>query len=102
MTDGWRRNLYVIWIATFTSMVGGQLAMPFIPLFIQRDLGVSDPGQAAIWAGLANAGTGVAMAIMAPIWGVLADRHGRKAMLVRAQFAIAASNTVSSMVAAPW
>ena len=102
MTDGWRRNLYVIWIATFASMVGGQLAMPFIPLFIYRDLGVSDPGTAAIWAGIANAFQGIVMAVMSPIWGILADRHGRKPMLVRAQFAIGAANAISAFTVAPW
>src|SRR5438067_12461848 len=75
---GWRRNLYVIWLATFASIAGASLAMPFLPLFINRDLGVTDPGMAAIWTGLATAGSGVVQAIMSPIWGLLADRHGRK------------------------
>jgi DHA1 family multidrug resistance protein-like MFS transporter len=102
MIEGWRRNLYVIWLATFASLAGGHLAMPFLPLFIQQDLGVSDPGQAAIWSGLANAASGLAMATMAPIWGSLADRHGRKPMLVRAQFGMGAANVVSAFVGAPW
>ena len=102
MHKGWRRNLYVIWLATFASLAGGHLAMPFLPLFIQRDLGVGDPGQAAIWSGLANAVSGFAMAAMAPIWGSLADRHGRKPMLVRAQFGMGAANVVSAFVGAPW
>ena len=102
MKDGWRRNLYVIWLVTFASLAGGHLAMPFLPLFIQQDLGVSDLGQAAIWSGLANAASGLAMATMAPIWGSLADRHGRKPMLVRAQFGMGAANVVSAFVGAPW
>jgi DHA1 family multidrug resistance protein-like MFS transporter len=102
MKEPWQRNLYVIWIATFASMVGGQLAMPFIPLFINRDLGVTDPGMAAIWAGIANAGQGIVMAVMSPIWGVLADRHGRKPMLVRAQFAIGATNAIAAFTVSPW
>lgn len=83
-------------------MLANNLALPFIPLYVQRDLGVSNPRDAAIWAGLATASTGLAMAMMAPIWGLLADRHGRKAMLVRAQFALALSNTASGLVLAPW
>ncbi|MDP8923728.1 MAG: MFS transporter [Chloroflexota bacterium] len=102
MHEGWRRNLYVIWLATFASLVGGNLALPFLPLFIQQDLGVSDPGTAAVWAGLASAMGGVAMAVMAPIWGSIADRHGRKAMLVRAQFAMGAANATQAFVGAPW
>ena len=99
--EGWRRNLYVVWFATFASLTGGSLVQPFLPLFINRDLGVSDPGTAAIWFGLATSGGGVAQAIMAPIWGVLADRHGRKAMLVRAQFAIGAANGTLAFVGSP-
>jgi DHA1 family multidrug resistance protein-like MFS transporter len=100
-SSDWRRSLTVIWIVTFASMVGGHLAMPFLPLYIHTELGVDDIGDAAIWAGLATAGTGVMMAATAPLWGVLADRHGRKAMLVRAQFAIGLSNAVSGLVVTP-
>ncbi|MGE3272504.1 MAG: MFS transporter [Chloroflexota bacterium] len=99
---GWRRNLYVVWFATFASLTGGSLVQPFLPLFINRDLGIADPGVAAIWFGLATSGGGVAQALMAPIWGILADRHGRKAMLVRAQFAIGAANGTLSIVGSPW
>ena len=102
MMEGWRRNLYVVWFATFASLTGGSLVQPFLPLFINRDLGVSDPGTAAIWFGLATSGGGIAQAILAPIWGILADRHGRKAMLVRAQFAIGAANASMSFVGSPW
>ena len=100
--EGWRRNLYVVWFATFASLTGGSLVQPFLPLYINRDLGVSDPGTAAIWFGLATSGGGIAQAIMAPIWGVLADKHGRKAMLVRAQFAIGAANGSLAFVGSPW
>lgn len=102
MMEGWRRNLYVVWFATFASLTGGSLVQPFLPLFINRDLGVSDPGTAAVWFGLATSGGGIAQAILAPIWGILADRHGRKAMLVRAQFAIGAANASMSFVGSPW
>ncbi|MFN8525097.1 MAG: MFS transporter [Chloroflexota bacterium] len=100
--EQWRKNLRVIWFATFVSLVGGNLAMPFLPLFIHQDLGVSDPREAAVWSGLATAGSGIAMAIMAPIWGALADRHGRKQMLVRAQFAMGLANAISATTAVPW
>ncbi len=100
--EGWRRNLYVVWFATFASLTGGSLVQPFLPLFINRDLGVTDPGMAAIWFGLATSGGGVAQAVMAPIWGVLADKHGRKSMLVRAQFAIGTANGLLAFVGSPW
>ena len=42
--------------------------------------------EAAFWSGIANGGAGLAMFISAPLWGIIADRWGRKPMLLRAQF----------------
>lgn len=101
MREGWRRNLYVIWIVAFTSISGGSMVQPFLPLFIYHDLGVGDPSLAAFWSGLAISAGGIAQGVMAPFWGIMADRHGRKAMVVRAQFGIFTANTLLSMVGSP-
>jgi len=61
------------------------LGLPFLPLYIQS-LGVRDPQTAALWAGASATASGVAMAVMAPVWGRLADRFGAKAMVLRATF----------------
>ncbi len=79
----WRRNLVALWFAEFTAIFGFSFAFPFLPLFL-RELGVRDPGQLAIYTGITGGASGLALAIMSPIWGILADRYGRKAMLVRA------------------
>jgi MFS family permease len=55
-------------------------------LFMARDLGVHDSHQLAFWVGLAPAALGLSLAVASPIWGVAADRFGRKPMLVRALF----------------
>jgi DHA1 family multidrug resistance protein-like MFS transporter len=59
---------------------------PFLPLFIQDDLGVGvdDPGKASLWSGLAGAAMGIAMFFSGPIWGVLGDRYGHKKNVMRA------------------
>lgn len=46
------------------------------------------PGQVEYYAGLAVSVNALAAALMAPIWGSLADRYGRKPMMVRAAFAM--------------
>ncbi len=79
----WRRNLYLIWFAEFISMAGMHTAVPFLPYYV-RSLGVPGEGQVEIWTGLLYTGQAIAMAIMAPIWGSLADRYGRKMMVTRA------------------
>ncbi len=79
----WQRNLAALWFAQFTAIFGFSFAFPFLPVYL-RELGVHNPGQLAIWAGLAGGASGAALAIMSPVWGILADRYGRRAMLLRA------------------
>ena len=58
---------------------------PLLPLYIQK-VGNLTVDQAAFWAGLAASGLGAAMFFISPVWGILADRFGRKAMVMRAMF----------------
>ncbi len=58
-------------------------SLTFIPLYI-LELGIPDARQAALWAGIVAGGAGISMAIFSPIWGILADRFGKKLMLERA------------------
>jgi MFS family permease len=79
----WRRNLAALWFAEFTAIFGFSFAFPFLPVYLGQ-LGVHDPARLALWSGLAGGASGLTMAVMSPIWGWLADRRGRKPMLVRA------------------
>jgi MFS family permease len=56
--------------------------MPFLPLYFQQ-LGVSDVGEIALWSGLSLGVTPAVTALLAPMWGRLADRFGRKIMIER-------------------
>ena len=60
--------------------------LPFIPFYIQ-EVGVTDPVQVRLWVGLTSSGTAITLAIMAPIWGILGDKWGRKLMILRAMAA---------------
>lgn len=82
----WQQNLKVAWLGNFLTGVSFTLVMPFISVFVE-ELGV-EPGQVAYYAGLAVSVNALAAALMAPIWGSLADRYGRKPMMVRAAFAM--------------
>lgn len=85
LTRGWKRNLYVIWAAELMAIAGFSVAFPFLPYYVQ-ELGVTDQGQVQMWSALLFTGQAITMAIFAPIWGSLADRYGRKLMVVRAMF----------------
>jgi MFS transporter, DHA1 family, multidrug resistance protein len=79
----WRLNLYAIAVAELFALMGMTLFAPFFPLFLQ-ELGNLDSEGAALWSGVATGAGGVALFISAPLWGMIADRSGRKPMLLRA------------------
>ncbi len=80
----WRRNLAALWLAEFTAILGFSFAFPFLPLFLHQELHIPNGPQLSFWTGLSASATGFALALTSPIWGRLADRYGRKPMLVRA------------------
>ncbi len=80
----WRRNLAALWLAEFTAIFGFSFAFPFLPVFLHRDLGIQGDRELAFWTGIAAGVTGFSLAIASPIWGRLADRYGRRLMLLRA------------------
>jgi len=82
----WQRTLYTIWLTEFIAVLGFNFVLPFIPYYIE-ELGVTGQRQVALWAGLATSLMSLGFAIMAPIWGMLADQYGRKLMVMRATFA---------------
>ncbi len=73
-------------VSQLVTQTAFTLGLPFLPLYIQQ-LGVKNPETAALWAGASATVSGLAMAVMAPVWGRLADRFGAKAMVMRATFA---------------
>ena len=74
---------------------------PLIPLYIQKvgDLSIKE---AAFWAGIAASGLGVAMFFISPVWGILADRFGRKPMVLRSMFGGAVVLTLMAFVPNVW
>lgn len=78
----WKRNLFVLWFGQFMVMSGMTMIIPFLPLYIQ-ELGVTDEKQVALWAGVIFAGNFVTAFLFQPFWGRLADKYGRKMMIIR-------------------
>jgi len=58
---------------------------PFLPLFI-GELGVGDVQQVEVWSGVSSFAQAMVLAICSPIWGAVADRRGRRLMVLRAAF----------------
>ncbi|MCE3201722.1 multidrug efflux MFS transporter [Paenibacillus sonchi] len=84
----WKRNLIVCWFGIFVTGVGMSQIAPVLPLYIQQ-LGVENPASIARLSGIAFGITYVISALFSPIWGLAADKFGRKPMLLRASLGMA-------------
>lgn len=88
--EAWSRNLTILLAAIFFEEIGWSLTTPFLPIYIE-ELGIPDPKEAALWAGVVMAASMVISSPMTPVWAALADRFGRKLILLRALAALAVS-----------
>jgi MFS transporter, DHA1 family, multidrug resistance protein len=80
--SSWQRNVFAIATATFVGFTGFTIVMPFLPLYLQ-ELGVTDVSEVAMWSGLSLGVTPAVTALLAPFWGRVSDRFGRKLMVER-------------------
>lgn len=98
--DPWARNIWALTLSVFVAFVGFQFVSPFLPLYV-HELGVLDPRRIALWSGVLAAVTPAISGLLAPVFGRLADRYGRKLMLIRSlagfTFIIAAMGMVTSV-----
>jgi MFS family permease len=99
--SSWRQNLAVCLVGSFTTIVAMTLLLPFLPIYVEQ-LGVSDRAAIAQWSGVAYGATFFAAALVAPLWGRLADRYGRKLMLIRASLGMAVAMSLIGMAHNVW
>src|SRR3984885_5628394 len=97
----WRRNLAVCLIGPFPTIGAMARLLPFLPVYI-ADLGVTDQAAIAQWSGVAFGATFFSAALVAPFWGWMADRFGRKLMLVRASLGMAIAMSLMGMAHNVW
>lgn len=97
----WQRTLTAATITIGGSGFGFTFVIPFLPLFLAHDLHVTNQGQLAIWSGIAASGSGFATAAVAPVWGRLADRYGRRVMVLRATGVAGVMTVVLSVCQTP-
>jgi MFS family permease len=92
----WRRNLIVCLLGSFTTIMAMTLLLPFLPIYVEQ-LGVTDHAAIVQWSGVAYGATFFTAALTAPLWGRLADRYGRKLMLIRASLGMAVAMSLIGM-----
>src|SRR5918911_910364 len=84
---GWIWNVALVWLAVLIAIMGMSLVMPFLPLYLKQ-LHVPDR-DAKLWAGQIGGANFLTAAFLAPVWGAVADRYGRKPMAIRALIGLA-------------
>lgn len=97
----WRRNLAVCMFGSFTTIVAMTLLLPFLPLYVEQ-LGVKDHAAIVQWSGAAYGATFLTAALVAPLWGRLADLYGRKLMLIRASLGMAVAMALIGIAQDVW
>ena len=99
--EPWIRTLLAVAAAQFIALGGGNLVFPFLPFYVE-DLGVSGEGKIALWTGVLTTATGSMLFIFSPIWGGLADRFGRKPLLLRAYIGAMFTMTLQGLAQNVW
>ena len=92
----WNTNLIVCTLGSFTTIVAMTMLLPFLPIYVQ-ELGVTGHAAIAEWSGFAYGATFLSAGLTAPLWGRLADRYGRKLMLIRASLGMAIAMSLIGM-----
>lgn len=97
----WRQNLLVLSIAVFIAGIAFSEVMPFLPLYINT-LGNFTHQQLNFWSGFIYSGTFFVSALISPWWGKLADKKGRKPMILRAALGMAIVIGAMGLVSNVW
>ena len=88
--ESWKVNLISVWFGCF-----------FTGLYVSQ-LGVTSHEALSMWSGLTFSVTFLVSAIVSPMWGSLADRKGRKLMLLRASLGMAIAILLQAFATNVW
>ncbi|MFC0473055.1 MFS transporter [Halalkalibacter kiskunsagensis] len=96
----WKRNLWILVVSQFLVISAMTMIIPFLPLYIQ-ELGVTNPNTLSIWAGVIFGANFLTAFLFSPFWGRMADKYGRKMMILRSGFGMALIISLTGFAAGP-
>ena len=96
----WRVSLTILTVATVFMSASYTMLIPFISIFLQRDLLVPE-AEVKLWTGAIFSITFLISTVMSPIWGKFSDRHGTKIMAMRASIGLGLVYFLSSIATSP-
>lgn len=91
----WRRNLIFLAFGCFVAQIAFSIVVAFLPQYLVS-LGLRE--NQGFWSGVAISVSSLTYAVVAPLWGSLADRVGKRAMLVRSGLGIAVCYLITGLV----
>lgn len=88
--------------AVGAACIGGRatLVFPFLPLYLM-ELGAS-PDTVALWNSAVVSGMFIVGALVMPVWGALADRFGKRKMILRSAACLSIAYFMSYFAQNPW
>ncbi|WP_237930005.1 multidrug efflux MFS transporter [Buttiauxella sp. S19-1] len=99
--ESWKVNIISVWFGCFFTGLAISQILPFLPLYVEQ-LGVTSHQALSMWSGLTFSVTFLVSAIVSPMWGSLADRKGRKLMLLRASLGMAVAILLQAFATNVW
>lgn len=99
--ESWKVNIISVWFGCFFTGLAISQILPFLPLYVAQ-LGVTSHEALSMWSGLTFSVTFLVSAIVSPMWGSLADRKGRKLMLLRASLGMAIAILLQAFATNVW
>jgi MFS transporter, DHA1 family, multidrug resistance protein len=97
----WQRTLWAMVGIQFINTMAFSVLSPIMPLFLP-ELGVETAAAVNLWSGILNGVTSFVAAFASPLWGRVADRRGRKLMLLRSTLAIGAFTALMGIAVNIW
>lgn len=97
--ETWRRNLWLLWLGSLVTSASYSMVIPFLPLFLLK-LGVHR--HTSLWSGILFSAAFLMGAIVSPFWGSVADKYGRKPMIIRSGLSLCLVYILTAFVHNPY
>ena len=96
----WKTCLAVLTCNILFMAASYTMIMPFLPVYLTSELDVQ-AADVHLWSGAVFSSSFLISAVMAPIWGKMADTKGKRLMALRASFLLAVSYFLGGIVTTP-
>ncbi|MDO4177826.1 MAG: MFS transporter [Phascolarctobacterium sp.] len=100
MMNSWQVRLGVLTCVVIFMSAGYTMLIPFLPMYLIKELGV-DPADVKMWNGAIFSVTFFIGGCLAPLWGKMADKYGKRLMGIRSAAGLALAYFLGSIVQSP-